>query len=253
MGVSLAICQCAASDDVYRNLETIRESVRSVKADMYLFPELFLTGYGCRSFDGHVLSEAAKALADLSRNEDVALAVGMPVCASGKVFNSLMFFTPGSERRYDKLYLANFSPYDEGVFAPGIRPVMVEWKGLKIGLEVCYDVMFPEIHRHYAVKGADLVLVASASAEKSRYAMETVVPARSFENTVYTAFCNNIGDGPAGRFYGGSAIFSPLGQKIDQLGDSEGVVLAYIDPDEIASARSARHHLEDLRGDIDWS
>ncbi len=253
MGVRLAICQYAASDDVFQNIETIRRAIGSADADMYLFPELFLTGYGCRSFDEGTLSEAVKAVSELSKEKGVAIALGMPAILSGKVYNSLVFFTPDSETRYDKLYLANFSPYDEGVFEPGSRPVMVEWKGLKIGLEVCYDVMFPEIHRHYAVKGADLVMVASASAEKSRYAMETVVPARSFENTVYTAFCNNIGMGPAGRFYGGSAIFSPLGQKVDQLNDAEGIILAYIDPDEIASARSARHHLEDLRDDIDWS
>ncbi len=253
MGVSLAICQCAASEDVCQNVGTVKKAVGSVKADMYLFPELFLTGYGCRTFDADTLSDAEKTIAGISRENGVAIAVGMPVCEAGRTYNSLVFFAPDSVTRYDKLYLANFAPYDEGVFEPGIRPALVEWKGLKIGLEVCYDVMFPEIHRHYAVKGADIVLVSSASAEKSRYAMETVVPARSFENTVYTAFCNNIGMGPAGPFYGGSAIFSPLGQKIDQLGDSEGTVLAYIDPDEIAAARCARHHLEDLRDDIDWS
>ncbi len=218
MGVSLAICQCATSDDVCQNIETVKEAVGSVKADMYLFPELFVTGYGCRVFDAGSVSKAAEDISRLSQEKGVAIAVGMPAEENGRTYNSLVFFTPGLVKRYDKLYLANFAPYDEGVFEPGSRPVMAEWKGVKIGLEVCYDVMFPEIHRHYAVNGADLVLVASASAEKSRYAMETVVPARSFENTVYTAFCNNIGQGPAGPFYGGSAIFSPLGQKVDQLG-----------------------------------
>lgn len=253
MGVGLAICQYAASEDVFQNVETIRQAIESANAEIYLFPELFLTSYGCRSFDAEALSKAEESIADISEEKGVAIAMGMPTIRSGKAYNSLVFFTPDSKTRYDKLYLANFAPYDEGIFEPGSRPTMVDWKGLKIGLEVCYDVMFPEIHRHYAKKGADLILVASASAEKSRNAMETVVPARSFENTVYTAFCNNIGMGPAGKIYGGSAIFSPLGQKIDQLGDTEGIVLAYIDSEEITAARSARHHLQDLRDDIDWS
>ncbi len=119
-------------------------------------------------------------------------------------------------------------------------------------MEVCYDVMFPEIHRDYAVNGADLVLVASASALKSEGPMMTVLPARSFENTVYTAYCNNCGEGPAGAYFGGSALFSPLGEKLVQAGKQEETVVFTISGKEIERARNTRHHLTDLRKDIEW-
>ena len=92
----------------------------------------------------------------------------------------------------------------------------------------------------------------SASAEKSEYAMRTVVPARCFENTVYTLFCNNTGTGPAGRYYGGSCAFSPLGKPLVSAGTGEEVVTVTLSSSEIESARKVRTHLADLRSDIDW-
>ena len=250
MGLRLAICQYASSDDVSANLDRIQKAVDSLEADLFLFPELFVTRYGSGRFD---TGDAEKILSGIAKENNVALAVGIPLKDGDRLFNSLALFMPDRTLRYDKLYLANFSPYNEDVFTPGKAPVMAEWKGVRIGLEVCYDVMFPELHRYYAKKGAQLILVSSASAEKSRPAMETIVPARSLENTVYTAFCNNIGNGPAGPFYGGSALFTPLGRKPEQLGNYEGVLLADIKEEEIAEARKIRHHLDDLRDDIDWS
>ena len=250
MGLRLAICQYASSDDYNANLDRIRQAVGSLNADIFLFPELFITRYGSNLFE---TGNAEEVLSGIAKETGKALAVGMPIRDGDRLFNSLALFMPDRTVRYDKLYLANFAPYNEDVFTAGKAPVMVEYKGVKIGLEVCYDVMFPELHRYYAKKGAQLILVSSASAEKSRPAMETIVPARSLENTVYTAFCNNIGNGPAGPFYGGSALFTPLGQKPEQLGNYEGVLLADIREEDIAEARNIRHHLDDLRDDIDWS
>ena len=250
MGLRLAICQYASSDDYTANLDRIRQAVGSLNADIFLFPELFITRYGSNLFE---TGNAEEVLSGIAKETGKALAVGMPIRDGDRLFNSLALFMPDRTVRYDKLYLANFAPYNEDVFTAGKAPVMVEYKGVKIGLEVCYDVMFPELHRYYAKKGAQLILVSSASAEKSRPAMETIVPARSLENTVYTAFCNNIGNGPAGPFYGGSALFTPLGQKPEQLGNYEGVLLADIREEDIAEARNIRHHLDDLRDDIDWS
>ena len=250
MGLRLAICQYASSDDYNANLDRIRQAVGSLNADIFLFPELFITRYGSNLFE---TGNAEEVLSGIAKETGKALAVGMPIRDGDRLFNSLALFMPDRTVRYDKLYLANFAPYNEDVFTAGKAPVMVEYNGVKIGLEVCYDVMFPELHRYYAKKGAQLILVSSASAEKSRPAMETIVPARSLENTVYTAFCNNIGNGPAGPFYGGSALFTPLGQKPEQLGNYEGVLLADIKEEDIAEARNIRHHLDDLRDDIDWS
>ena len=248
----ISVCQVRSSDSAETNLRRIRDIVTGRDADLYLFPELFLTGYGRRTFDGKELESSFDELESLSRETGRALVVGMPAASGGRTYNSLVFFSPEGTVRYDKLYLANFPPYDEGIFTPGKGPVMAEWEGFRFGLLVCYDAMFPEVHRWYAVHGADAVLMASASAESSEGAMGTVLPARSLENTVYTVFCNNTGEGPAGEYFGGSALFSPLGKVLARAGKGEEVLTAELTRQEIDSARMKRHHLADLRRDIEW-
>lgn len=251
MDLRLAICQAESTDDVSRNREKIEQIMESYQADVYLFPELFLTRYGNQNYSDEAVNDAVAHIRNLCMKKDCAVAVGAPVF-NGKLYNSLLFITGSSIHRYDKLYLANFAPYNEGIFTKGAGPVMIEWKDWKIGLEVCYDVMFPEIHRNYAVNGADIVLVSSASAMGSRIPMMTVLPSRSFENTVYTAYCNNSGEGPAGTYFGGSVLFSPLGEIIGQTGAGEDTLVFNLKKETITQARCARHHIADLRKDILW-
>lgn len=253
MRLGIALCQLRSSEDTKTNLENAVKAVCENDADVFLFPEMFLTRYGVSDFDREAVAESAKELENLCRTTGKAVVMGMPSFENGEIFNSLCFFSENGTVRYDKLYLADFPPYNEEIFAPGSCPRTVEYKGMKFGLLICYDVMFPEIHRYYGTHGADAVLMASASAEPSEPSMERILPARSLENTVYTLFCNNTGDGPAGRFFGGSAMFTPLGEKAVRTDGKEGITVVTIDSDEIAGARQARHHLEDLRDDIDWS
>lgn len=251
MDLRLAICQAESSDSVSLNREKIEHIISEYDADLYIFPELFLTRYGNSNYSDEEVNDAIESLWNLSRKRDCAIAVGTPVF-NNNLYNSLLFITGESLQRYDKLYLANFAPYNEDVFTKGKGPAMVEFKGWKIGLEVCYDVMFPEIHRDYAIHGADLVIVSSASAMKSEIPMMTVLPARSFENTVFTAYCNNCGEGPAGPYFGGSVLFSPLGEIMGQAGRIEEILSFTLSKDEIERARNNRHHLSDLRMDIEW-
>lgn len=248
--VRAVLCQVRSAHSVRENLEKIGDTVRSVKGDIYLFPEMFLSGYGAEIPDDTVLDDALRELRSLSEETDSAIAVGMPRREDGKVFNSLPFVTPYNTRIYDKIHLANFGKYDESVFSPGGRPVIAEWKGMKFGLLVCYDIFFPELSRYYAVNGADAVLMASASATTSKQAMETMLPARSLENTVYTVFCNNIGPFGNGEFYGGSSVYSPSGRLLTGSSSGEEVTAADLDPDLISIARKERPHLRDRRTGI---
>lgn len=253
MGMRIALCQLLSVDDIVKNLEHMESAIVQNDADLYLFPEMFLTRYGNPGIDKEDQDNAIEWMKTICSERNVAIAMGMPMKDYGGVTNSLLFVTPKDVYRYDKLYLANFPPYDEGVFNKGQSPVMAEWKGFRIGLEVCYDVMFPELHRFYATHGADIVLVSSASAESSRPGMETIAPARSFENTVYTVYCNNIGTFKDLRFFGGSRVYSPLGKLMEQIdGDEEKVLVVEVDRSEVTESRRIRHHLKDLRDDILW-
>lgn len=248
--VKVVVCQIASSQNIDANLEMIRDALSTVKGDVYLFPEMFLSGYGAEIPDSEALEAAEKELRSLSVKFGSALAIGMPRRENGRVYNSLTFITPEKTQTYDKIHLANFGKYDESIFSPGGRPLIVEWKGMKFGLLICYDILFPELSRYYAVNGADAILMASASAIPSKLVMKTMLPARSLENTVYTVFCNNIGPFGDDRFFGGSAVHLPSGETVIEASEEEEILVFDLDPEALHTAREKRPHLRDRRTDV---
>lgn len=248
--VKVTVCQAESLHDAGANLQKIRRIMDSSEGDIFLFPEMFLTGYGSDIPDETVLDNAVKELQSLCREHDSAIAMGMPIRRNGGIYNTLVFITPEKTQTYEKMHLANFGKYDESMFSPGDHPVMVEWKGMRFGLIICYDIFFPELSRYYAVNGADAILMASASAEQSERVMRTMLPARALENTAYMVFCNNIGEFNDTRFFGGSSIYLPTGETAAGAASKEEILTVDIDPEIIRSAREKRPHLRDRRADI---
>ena len=248
--VKVTVCQAESLHDAGANLQKIRRIMDSSEGGIFLFPEMFLTGYGSDIPDETVLDNAVKELQSLCREHDSAIAMGMPIRRNGGIYNTLVFITPEKTQTYEKMHLANFGKYDESTFSPGDHPVMVEWKGMRFGLIICYDIFFPELSRYYAVSGADAILMASASAEQSEMVMRTMLPARALENTAYMVFCNNIGEFNDTRFFGGSSVYLPTGETVAGAASKEEILTVDIDPEIIRSAREKRPHLRDRRADI---
>lgn len=255
MGLRLALCQYKAEiGNVGANLNKIMTAVSQTKSDVYIFPELFLTGYGA---DYASLSEDVQYAVDKIRlwcvEMDIAILVGAPSYPPNGVRNSIFFITPTDMIRYDKLYLARFGVYSEKEFVRGDRPTIASFKDMTFGLSICYDIFFPEIYRNYALSCVDMNVCIAASAVPSKPYFERILPARSLENLVYTVFVNSTGNSEELEFYGSSRLLGPLGNTCGELGGEEGVLCVYVDKDVIKNARKERKHLDDRRIDIKWS
>jgi predicted amidohydrolase len=253
MGLRLALCQYqAAIGDVGANLNKIMTAVTQTRADVYIFPELFLTGYGA---DYPSLSEDVQFAIDKMRlwclERDIAILVGVPSYHTTGIRNSLLFITPGDLIRYNKLYPGRFGTCSER-FIKGDRPVTCSFKDMTFGLSICYDIFFPEIYRNYALSCADINICVAASAVSSKPYYDRVLPARSLENLVYSVFVNGVGDSGELSFYGSSRLIGPMGDTLGELSDEEGVLCVYVDKDVIKNARKESRHLEDRRIDINW-
>ncbi|MDR0309651.1 MAG: carbon-nitrogen hydrolase family protein [Candidatus Methanoplasma sp.] len=250
----LALCQYqAAIDDVGANLNKIMTAVSQTRSDVYIFPEMFLTGYGA---DYASASEDVQYAIDRMRlwcmEKDIAILVGAPSCRPTGTGNSMFFITPYDIIRYDKLYPARFGMCSESNFIRGDRPVLCSFRGMSFGLSIGYDVFFPEIYRNYALSCADVNICIAASVAPSKPYYERILPARSLENLVYTVFVNSVGEQRDRKFYGSSRLIGPLGDTLGELGGDEGVLCVYVDKDVIKNARKERRHLEDRRIDIKW-
>ena len=254
MGIRIALCQFQSTiGDVGTNQNIIMSVLSQTRSDVYIFPELFLTGTGA---DHKSLANDVQFAIDKIKlwcmERDIAVVFGAPSYGSGGIKNSLYFISPTDVVRYDKLYLARFGTQQEKDFGRGERPVMCSFKGITFGLSIGYDIFFPEIYRNYALACADVNICIAASVPHTRPYFERILPARSLENLVYTVYVNCTGCCGDTGFCGSSRLLGPLGDTLGELADEEKALCLYVDKDVIANARKERRHLDDRRIDINW-
>jgi nitrilase len=169
-----------------------------------------------------------------------------------RVFNSSLAFAPDGRcvARYDKIHLFRFDngreQFDEArVLRAGSTPACFDLPsrdghGWRVGLSVCYDLRFPELYRHYAAQGADLLLVPSAFTHTTGQAhWELLLRARAVENLAFVVAPAQGGLHDNGRrTWGHSMGVDPWGQVLAQQPEGAAVVLCELDADRLAQCRA---------------
>jgi len=97
----------------------------------------------------------------------------------------------------------------------------------RIGVAICYDRHYPETMRAFALGGADLVLVPQAGAvgEWPEGLYEAEMRVAAFQNGVFVALCNRVGEENVLQFAGESFICDPRGEVIARAPASEDHLL----------------------------
>lgn len=236
--------------EVERNLDRVAELLSRNRADLWVLPELFSTGYqfvSVQELEG--LAEAVPEgpttarLIALAQGNRCHIAAGLVEGADGCVYNAAVLVGPsGLVARYRKVHLF----YEEkNLFAPGDLPFPVADIGLaRVGLLVCYDHFFPEAARSLALQGAE-VIAHPANLVMPGLAQLTM-RVRAMENRVFAVTANRIGTeartGETLRFTGLSQVVAPNGDVLVQgPQDAEDVRVIEIDP-----ARARDKHLTRL-------
>ena len=100
-----------------------------------------------------------------------------------------------------------------------------------VGLTVCYDLRFPELHRILAVRGARLLTVPAAfTSATGRDHWEVLLRARAIENAVFVLAPGQFGKAPPHYdSYGRSMIVDPWGVVLATAPDEECFVAADLD------------------------
>lgn len=242
------------------NLRKMEEFIKKEDADLYVFGELFLSGYKCgdefRNLAEPVDGESVKYISDLAKEKDSYIIFGMPLKEKnpkGLIRNASVLVHPdGKVDTYSKWFLPTFGPFEEKIFFDEGEDIKVfETKLGKIGMMVCYDLYFPEVARALTLQGADIIVCISASPSTTRIYFERLLPARSLENTVFLAYTNLVGAQEDLVFWGGCQIYNPLGNLIKKMDYfKEGALICDINLEEIEHARHVRPVIRDLRADI---
>lgn len=225
--------------NVKNNIEKMTTALESVHADLIVLPELATSGYLFMNKDEPKrLSEKfpgilSKEFLKLSKETGTSYVVGFPEYAEEGVYNSAALITPeGIQYIYRKTHLF-FE--EKKYFLPGEEYKIVDIKGYKIGILICFDHMFPEAARTLALKGAQIICHPSNLVLPEYGQLTTRV--RALENRVFWILANRIGteerDGSKLVYTGESQIISPKGEIITRAGaEEERVFITEINPEE---------------------
>jgi deaminated glutathione amidase len=155
--------------------------------------------------------------------------------------------------RYDKIHMFDVDIGDgetyreSNTYRAGELAVVADLPWGRIGLTVCYDLRFPALYRALAEAGASFLAIPSAFTRLTGEAHWHVLQrARAIENGCFVFAAAQGGKHENGReTFGHSLVVDPWGRILAEGGTEPGVVLAEIDPAEVAAARAkipSLHH-----------
>jgi len=205
------------------NLEKIIAQTRAAAergANLVAFPECALTGYAFESleeaqpFAEKLDGASAQAIAEVCRETGSYVATGFIESDGGKLYNSVMLVGPdGVIGSYRKVHLP-FIGIDR-FLAPGDRPFQVfELPFGKVGLNICYDISFPEAARVLKLSGAELIVLVTNWPPGAWRTPEFVVQTRALENHLFYAACNRVGTERGWQFIGRSKVVDCNGDNL---------------------------------------
>ncbi|OQY29257.1 MAG: hypothetical protein B6244_04515 [Candidatus Cloacimonetes bacterium 4572_55] len=247
--------------EVAKNRDKVVSILKGIRADLIVLPELPFTGYNFRDrselaslSESPENSDTVEKLARLCHYQDFYIVTGFAEKCGEKYFNSALLIGPGGLIHiYRKLHLFH---KEKECFDPGDRLLSVqEIRGVKIGMMICFDWIFPEVSRVLALLGADLVCHPSNLVmDYCQQAMQT----RCIENRVFSVTANRFGEdqrphGGEVKFTGKSQILGPKGELIHRAPSKrEEVFIADID---VTFSRDKRvmpdnHLIQDRRPEL---
>jgi len=155
--------------------------------------------------------------------------------------------------RYDKIHmfdvdLAGGESYRESNnYRAGELAVIADLPWGRLGLTVCYDLRFPALYRALAEAGASFLAIPSAFTRQTGEAhWHVLLRARAIENGCFVFAAAQGGRHENGReTFGHSLVVDPWGRVLAEGGTEPGLVMAEIDPAEVAAARArvpSLHH-----------
>lgn len=259
--LAAAVVQFAPTDDGERNLREIDRLTRlaaSRGAGLVVLPEYsawFAAEPGpawvehAEPLDGRFVQRLS-ALAD---QLDLHMVAGLlehgehsenPV---DKAFNTVVAVAPhrGIVARYRKLHLYDaFGSSESQWVAPGdiTAHETFEIGGLRVGLQTCYDVRFPEVTRRLVDAGVDVVAMPAqwVRGPLKEHHWHTLVTARALENTCFMLAADHAPTIGAGN----SMIVDPMGVEVATIGDETSVALAWLSRERLDQVRRLNPALE---------
>jgi predicted amidohydrolase len=230
-------------DNLIRITEFIENICLEQKVDLIIFPELITTGFECgvrftelaETVPGPSVNLIAQQAAEFSTH--IVFGMAMKEKVESIIYNAAILVGPDGEMigDYRKVH-----PRGEErlAFRPGFRYSVLETGFGQVGLMLGWDMAFPEVARGLALDGAEILCLCANWERPHTEEWNAFALARAFENSVFVAAANRIGEEPSYTFFGQSMIVGPRGEVYSSISEEiEGYALARVDLDEVRRLR----------------
>jgi predicted amidohydrolase len=250
------------------------DEARAQGVRLLVFPELFLAPFFANRlverFDGFFLSADDAVLQRIrthAAQARVALVLPFPERDPAGWFNTALVTGEDGALlgRYRKTHIPAYFPndrpggsgsYERFYFAPGQSLDTFEVCGMRIGIQICNDRLYPEASRVLALKGAELIVMPIAFSVYSDPAQrssiwEVPLRARAYENGLFVLASNKVGLEGARQHLGRSMLVDPMGMIRREAGvRTPELLVVEIDLEEVVRARAGLAWWRDRRPDL---
>jgi len=266
--LKIALCQLPVKADKQENLKQAVIMVQEAAvggAQLVVLPEMFNCPYDIHCFRDYAETipsgVSTNQLSNLARAHGLFLIGGsIPELDGHLLYNTSIVFNPKGEiiAKHRKVHLFDVSVKDgikfteSEVLSPGNTATLFETPWGKFGLEICYDIRFPELTQKMAKDGARLVIVPAAfNMTTGPLHWELLFRSRSLDNQIFM-----LGTSPARNpkasyvAYGHSLAVNPWGQVLAQLDEKPGILRLDLDLSRIEEVREALPIWKQRRDDL---
>lgn len=230
-------------ENLVRMTEFMEKICSEQQVDLIVFPELCTTGYECgvrftelaERVPGHTVNLMSQRASEFGvhiafgmvakeKVESIVYSTGILLGPDGEVLGQYRKLHPRGEERL--------------AFRAGYRLPVIEATFGKVGLVLGWDLAFPEVARSLVLDGAELLLVMANWEKPNQEEWKAYVLSRAFENTVFVAAANRIGEEYTYAFFGETMIVGPRGEIFAMMDEEvEGYCVARIDLDQVRKHR----------------
>ncbi|WP_367867513.1 nitrilase family protein [Pedobacter sp. WC2423] len=237
-------------ENIDKNLQNISLRLSSgvkEKTDLIVLPEMFNTGFSMNAkelaeeMDGKTMTW----MADSAARYDCVVTGSLIIKENNNYFNRMIWMLPtGEYQHYDKRHLFGMGEEDQ-TYTSGQDKIVVELKGWKIRLAVCYDLRFPVWLRNND-PSYDVLLIVASWPDKRIPHWKALIPARAIENQSYVVAVNRVGhDGKEVYHSGHSMCIDAFGNTVYYKPEDEDLYTFSINYDDLIKIRRDFPFLKD--------
>ena len=214
-------------ENIQSHLKIIDRAIK-LNSDLIIFPELSITNYEpelAKEFATNIENSIFDPFQELSDNKEISIGIGMPTNSISGINISMLIFQPKQKRVvYSKQMLhTDELPY----FACGNDQTILNIKGKKIAIGICYETLQREHFLNASKKDADIYIASVAKPKGGIEKAHKHFPQIANEFNTPILMSNCIGHCDNFMSVGQSAVWNKKGELIEQLNNNNQGLLIY--------------------------